>query len=96
MKTRERVPELTEAQAVAAVYRAVLGLAVVLALVLPATLRAHDVEISTRQFDQARLASEEAATEHRRDAFEARRLAYAATPNRALAFIASAKAHVGK
>ena len=96
MQKNEPAPDLSQKEAAGVVSRAVLGLAVVVALVLPATLRNHDVEISNLEFAQTRLTMAEPATEHRRDTFEAHRLAYEAKPNGALALIASAKAHVAR
>jgi O-antigen ligase len=96
MRKNKPAPDLSQKEAAGVVFRAVLGLAVVVALVLPATLRNHDVEISALEFTQAQLTLQESATEHRRDTFEAHRLAYEAKPTSVAAFIGSAKAHVAK
>jgi hypothetical protein len=96
MRKNKPAPDLSHKEAAGVVFRAVLGLAVVVALVLPATFRNHDAEISALEFAQAQLTLRESATEHRRDTFEAHRLAYEAKPNSTLAFIASAKAQFAK
>jgi hypothetical protein len=72
------VSDFTERQAVGVVYRCGLGLAIIVALVIPASIRSHDREISTFQFLESLVSQEEPATADRRDVFEARRLAYEA------------------
>ena len=96
MKNNNLVPDLSKSEAAGVVFRAVLGLAVVIAVVLPAMFRDQDLKISELQFAEGRLTLQEPATEHRRDTFEARRLAYEAKANNLLAVIASAKVHVAK
>jgi hypothetical protein len=92
MQKTKLAPLFSQKEAAGVVFRAVLGLAVVVVLVLPATLRNHDAEISALKFTEAQLTLRESATEHRRDTFEAHRLAYEAKANNSLAFIGSAKA----
>jgi hypothetical protein len=96
MQKTKLAPDFSQKEAAGVVFRAVLGLAVVVVLVLPATLRNHDAEISALRFTEAQLTVRESATEHRRDTFEAHRLAYEAKPNSALASIGSAKAQFGR
>lgn len=72
----DAVPDLSEAQAVAVVLRSFFGLAVVFALVIPASIRDHRTDIEATTFRAAMVATEESALQHRRDAFESRRLAY--------------------
>ncbi len=86
------VPNYTEGQAVSVVYRCILGLAIVVSLALPASMRNHDLEISAYIFHQSLEYAVQAASEHRRTIFDGRRLEYLSRSDAITARAASALA----
>jgi hypothetical protein len=71
------VPNYTKAEAISIVYQCVLGLAVVVSLVVPASMQNRDDKMSAFQFYQSLAYAEQSVTRHRRSVFEGRRLALA-------------------